>query len=60
MGTAIVPIPGTTKLARFEENIAAADLQLTAADLREIEAAASQITVQGARYPAHLQARVGR
>ncbi len=56
----IVPIPGTTKLKRFEENIAAADVQLTADDLREIEGAASKITVQGARYPEHLAGRVGR
>jgi len=56
----IVPIPGTTKLKRFEENIAAADVQLTADDLREIASAASRITVQGARYPEHLAQRVGR
>jgi aryl-alcohol dehydrogenase-like predicted oxidoreductase len=56
----IVPIPGTTKLHRLEENLGAAKLQLTAADLREIGEAASQIEVQGARYPAHLQARVGK
>jgi aryl-alcohol dehydrogenase-like predicted oxidoreductase len=55
----IVPIPGTTKLNRLDENLGAADVQLTADDLREIERAASQIEVQGARYPAHLQARVG-
>jgi aryl-alcohol dehydrogenase-like predicted oxidoreductase len=46
----IVPIPGTTKLHRFEENIAAADLHLTDDDLREIESAAAQITPEGARY----------
>jgi aryl-alcohol dehydrogenase-like predicted oxidoreductase len=56
----IVPIPGTTKLHRLEENLGAADVELTADDLREIEEAASKITVQGARYPAHLQQRVGR
>jgi len=56
----IVPIPGTTKLHRLEENIGAATVELTAGDLREIEDAAAKITVQGARYPAHLQARVGR
>jgi aryl-alcohol dehydrogenase-like predicted oxidoreductase len=56
----IVPIPGTTKLGRFEENIAAADLELTAEDLREIESAAASITVQGARYPERLQRWVGR
>jgi aryl-alcohol dehydrogenase-like predicted oxidoreductase len=55
----IVPIPGTTKPKRFEENIAAADVQLTADDLHEIESAASKITVQGARYPEHLARRVG-
>ena len=51
----IVPIPGTTKLARMEENIAAATIRLTPDDLREIEGAASQITVQGARYPEHIE-----
>jgi aryl-alcohol dehydrogenase-like predicted oxidoreductase len=56
----IVPIPGTTKLKRFEENTAAADLQLTPDELREIERAASQITVQGDRYPEHLARTVGR
>ena len=56
----IVPIPGTTKLHRFEENIGAAAIELTAADLREIEQAASQITVQGARYPEHLERMTGR
>jgi aryl-alcohol dehydrogenase-like predicted oxidoreductase len=45
-----VPIPGTTKLHRLEENIAAADLQLTDDDLREIESVAAQITPEGARY----------
>jgi aryl-alcohol dehydrogenase-like predicted oxidoreductase len=56
----IVPIPGTTKLHRLKENIGAADVELTPADLREIESAASQINVQGARYPEHLQRMVGR
>ena len=56
----IVPIPGTRKLSRLEENLGAADLQLTPEDLREIESAASTITVQGARYPEHLQKLVGR
>ena len=56
----IVPIPGTTKLHRFEENIGAAAIELTAADLTEIEQAASQITVQGARYPEHLERMTGR
>src|SRR5436190_2029403 len=56
----IVPIPGTTKLHRLEENIGAADIELTPDDLRQIESAASKITVQGARYPEHLQKRVGR
>ena len=56
----IVPIPGTTKLSRLEENIGAAELALTAEDLREIDRAASQIQLQGDRYPAHLQKLVGR
>jgi aryl-alcohol dehydrogenase-like predicted oxidoreductase len=56
----IVPIPGTTKQERLEENIGAAALELTADDLREIEAAASKITVQGERYPEHLQRMVDR
>ena len=56
----IVPIPGTTKLHRLEENLGAADLNLTPDDLRDIESAVSKITVQGARYPEHLQQRVGR
>jgi aryl-alcohol dehydrogenase-like predicted oxidoreductase len=56
----IVPIPGTTKLARLEENIGAESLNLTADDLREIEKAVSKITVQGARYPENLQKMVGR
>jgi aryl-alcohol dehydrogenase-like predicted oxidoreductase len=56
----IVPIPGTTKLHRLQENIGAVEFELTPGDLREIDDAASKITVQGARYPAHLQALVGR
>ena len=56
----IVPIPGTTKLARLEENIGAAALKLSARDISEIDAAASKITLQGARYPEHLQRMVGR
>ena len=56
----IVPIPGTTKLHRLEENIGAAAIELTQDDLRDIDGALSRITVQGDRYPAHLQARVGR
>jgi aryl-alcohol dehydrogenase-like predicted oxidoreductase len=55
----IVPIPGTTKLARFEENITAADLVLTAADLTEIADAMSQIAVEGERYPPQLLATTG-
>jgi aryl-alcohol dehydrogenase-like predicted oxidoreductase len=56
----IVPIPGTTKMHRLEENVEAADVVLTADDLRNIEDALSQIAVRGDRYPAHLQARVNR
>jgi aryl-alcohol dehydrogenase-like predicted oxidoreductase len=56
----IVPIPGTTKLARLEENSAAAAIELTADDLGDIESAASQITVQGARYPEPLERMTGR
>jgi aryl-alcohol dehydrogenase-like predicted oxidoreductase len=56
----IVPIPGTTKRHRLEENIGAASIELTPDDLREIDSAASKITVQGARYPEHLERRVGR
>ncbi len=55
----MVPIPGTTKLARLEENIGAAAIRLTRDDLREIETAASQITIQGARYPEALEKRTG-
>ena len=56
----IVPIPGTTKLHRLEENLGAMNVELTADDLRQIAEAAAKITVHGARYPAHLQQRVGR
>jgi len=56
----IVPIPGTTKLHRLEENLGAAAIELTGDDLRMIDAAAAKITVHGARYPAHHLARVGR
>jgi aryl-alcohol dehydrogenase-like predicted oxidoreductase len=56
----IVPIPGTTKLGRLEENIRASDIDLTPADLREIDAAASKIQVQGARYPEALERLTGR
>jgi aryl-alcohol dehydrogenase-like predicted oxidoreductase len=56
----IVPIPGTTKPHRLEENLGAAALELTPADLREIESAASRITVEGARYPEHLERMTGR
>ena len=56
----IAPIPGTTKLHRLDENLGAAKVELTSADLREIEGAVAKITVQGDRYPPHLQARVGR
>jgi aryl-alcohol dehydrogenase-like predicted oxidoreductase len=56
----IVPIPGTTRRHRLEENLAAADIRLTADDLQEIDRAASQIEVHGARYPEHLQKMVGR
>jgi len=56
----IVPIPGTTKLHRLEENLGGAAIQLTTDDLREIDGAASQIEVHGARYPEHLQKLVGR
>jgi aryl-alcohol dehydrogenase-like predicted oxidoreductase len=56
----IVPIPGTTKLHRLDENIGAADVALTPDDLREIDDAASKITVQGARYPEQLERMTGR
>src|SRR5207253_10301103 len=54
-----VPTPGTTKLARLAENIGAAAIRLTSDDLREIKGAASHITIQGARYPEHLERRTG-
>jgi aryl-alcohol dehydrogenase-like predicted oxidoreductase len=56
----IVPIPGTTKLHRLEENIGATAVELTLDDLRQIESAASKITVQGARYPEHIEAMSNR
>ena len=56
----IVPIPGTTKLKRLEENIAATEIELTQEDLREIENSTSKIDVQGARYPEHLEQMTGR
>jgi len=56
----IVPIPGTTKLTRLEENIGAAKVEVTPDDLREIDGAASKITVQGARYPESLERMTGR
>lgn len=56
----IVPIPGTTKLSRVEENIGAAAVELTPEDLRQIESTVSKIAVQGARYPENLQKLVGR
>ena len=56
----IVPIPGTTKLSRLEENIGAASVELTPEDLTKIESAAASVTVQGARYPEHIEAMTGR
>jgi aryl-alcohol dehydrogenase-like predicted oxidoreductase len=56
----IVPIPGTTKLHRLEENIGAVSVELTSGDLRDIDIAASKITVQGARYPEKLEQMTGR
>lgn len=56
----IVPIPGTTKLNRLEENIGAVSVELTSGDLRDINSAASQITIEGARYPEQLQRMTGR
>ena len=56
----IVPIPGTTKLSRLEENIGAVEIQLTPEDLREIDNTASKIDVQGARYPEQLEKMTGR
>jgi len=55
----IVPIPGTTKLNRLEENLGAAEVQLTADDLRAIDGAASKIQIEGARYPEELEKRTG-
>jgi aryl-alcohol dehydrogenase-like predicted oxidoreductase len=56
----IAPIPGTTKLHRLEENLGGAALALTAEDLKAIDASASKVELQGARYPEHLQKLVGR
>ena len=56
----IAPIPGTTKLTRLEENLGAVDVELSAAEVREIDEAASTVQVQGTRYPQHLQALVGK
>jgi aryl-alcohol dehydrogenase-like predicted oxidoreductase len=56
----IVPIPGTTKLSRLEENLGAATVDLTPDDLRDIDSAASKITLQGARYPEKLEQLTGR
>ncbi|MGD1097655.1 MAG: aldo/keto reductase [Bryobacteraceae bacterium] len=56
----IIPIPGTTKLHRLEENIGTAEIELNGEDLRDINDSVSKITVEGARYPAHLQQRVSR
>ena len=55
----IVPIPGTTKLHRLEENIGAVAVELSSADLREVEGTASKITVQGARYPEAVELMTG-
>jgi aryl-alcohol dehydrogenase-like predicted oxidoreductase len=56
----IIPIPGTTKLGRLEENIGATEIELTSEDLREIDDAASKITVEGSRYPERLEQLTGR
>ena len=56
----MVPIPGTTKLHRLEENLGGASVELTADDLREIDSASSQIKLEGARYPEHLAKLSGR
>jgi aryl-alcohol dehydrogenase-like predicted oxidoreductase len=56
----VVPIPGTTKLNRLEENVKAAEIELSPEELREIDRALSTLTIQGARYPEHLQRLVGR
>ena len=55
----IVPIPGTTKLHRLEENIGAVVIELSAEDLRQLESAAARITVEGARYPEHIEKMTG-
>jgi aryl-alcohol dehydrogenase-like predicted oxidoreductase len=55
----IIPIPGTTKLHRLDENIGAVAVELTSADLRDIDSAASKIKVQGARYPEHIEKMTG-
>lgn len=56
----ITPIPGTTKISRLEENLVGAELELTADDLKEIETAAAEVTIQGARYSEHMQKMAGR
>jgi aryl-alcohol dehydrogenase-like predicted oxidoreductase len=56
----IVPIPGTTKLERLDENIGAAEIELTPDDIREINNAASKITIEGARYPEKIEQMTGR
>jgi aryl-alcohol dehydrogenase-like predicted oxidoreductase len=56
----IVPVPGTTKLRRLEENIGAVEIKFTPDDLREIDEAASKITVHGARYPEKMEQMTGR
>jgi len=55
----IVPIPGTTKLSRLDENLEALNVELTPEDLREIDTAASKIVIQGDRYPEALEKRTG-
>ena len=55
----IVPIPGTTKLPRLEENLGAAKLELSAKDLRDIDTAAAQIEIEGTRYPEHMEKATG-
>ena len=60
LGKSNLEVSGTTKMHRLEENLDAAAVALSAEDLRDIERAVSKITVQGDRYPAHLQQRVGR
>ena len=56
----IVPIPGTTKAERLQENNAAAGIQMSAGELSNLEAAAAKINIEGERYPAHLLATTGR